>query len=187
VAYGLVPPQEPRELAFPLENGHFMVGQGGGIGLLNHHAGHPEQHYAADIVAINTLGYRAAGLAPKELISYVIFGASVVSPCAGEVVASRNDLPDLIPPETDRENPRGNHVIIDCGGFNVEIAHLQKGSVRPAVGDAVSVGATLGKVGNSGNTTEPHLHIHAVDPETRTGLPVSFQGRVPLRNRRYMN
>jgi hypothetical protein len=187
VAYGLLPPDEPRELAFPLKNGRFMVGQGGGISLLNHHAAHPEQAHAADITEINDFGYRAAGLAPKELDRYVIFGASVVSPCSGEIVDTRSDLSDLIPPESDAGNPRGNHVIVDCGDFHVELAHLQQGSVLVTPGASVSAGDAVGRVGNSGNTTEPHLHVHAVDPKTNTAVPISFNGRVPARNILYVN
>jgi len=187
VVYGTIPPSETRDLTFPLRDGRFMVGQGGGVGLLNRHAGHREQRHAADIGAIGPLGYRAAGLAPASLESYEVFGAAVVSPCDGVVVGSRNDLPDLIPPETDRQNARGNHLIIDCGGFNVELAHLQHGSVSAQVGASVSAGDDIGKVGNSGNTTEPHLHIHAVDRASRTGIAMSFDGRIPLRNRLYVN
>lgn len=73
--------------------------------LLNHHTAHPEQRYAADTIAINQLGYRAAGLSPKALDRYVIYGMSVVSPCAGKVVGTRSDLPDLIPPDSDPEPP----------------------------------------------------------------------------------
>lgn len=187
VIYGLLPPAAARELAFPLTGGRFVVGQGGGIGLLNHHAGHREQRHAADIVAVNVYGYRASGLIPKELGRYVIFGASVVSPCSGEIISARGDLPDLVPPESDPQNPSGNHVIVDCGPFHVELAHLRQGTVRVSAGERVSAGAPLGEVGNSGNTTEPHLHVHAVDPVTRAGVPLSFDGRVPVRNRLYVN
>ncbi|WP_295808777.1 M23 family metallopeptidase [uncultured Nitratireductor sp.] len=187
VIYGMLPPEEPEELAFPLKDGRFMVGQGGGIDLLNHHATHPEQRYAADITEINGFGYRASGLAPKALDRYVIYGASVVSPCTGEVIGVRNDLPDLIPPDSDKDNPRGNHVIVDCGAFQVELAHLQQGSVQVSTGVSVSAGDSIGKVGNSGNTTEPHLHVHAVDPETNAGVPMSFSGRAPVRNTLYEN
>ena len=187
VLYGLVPPPDAREVAFPLSDGRFMIGQGGGISLLNHHSSHREQRYAVDITRINSFGYRAAGLAPKELDRYYIFGTTVVSPCTGEIIRAHDDLPDLIPPRTDADNPRGNHVIVDCGDIHVELAHLQAGSVQVAAGALVSAGNPLGKVGNSGNTTEPHLHVHAVDPETDDGVPMSFSGRVPVRNNLYVN
>lgn len=183
VIYGLLPPANPKHLTFPLADGRFVVGQGGGIGLLNHHASHPEQRYAADISAIYQSGFRARGILPTELSSYAIYGFLVISPCRGTVIATRDDLPDLIPPQADPENAIGNHVIINCDGFNVELAHLMRGSVVVAAGDQVSEGDMLGKVGNSGNTTEPHLHIHAVDPQTGRGLPMSFDGSAPVRNR----
>lgn len=187
VVFGMMPPPHMRPVEFPLVDGHFMVGQGGRVGLLNYHSGHREQSYAADITAINAFGVRAKGLAPKELQRYVIYGASVVSPCAGEVVGMRNDLPDLIPPETDGHNPPGNHVILDCGDFNIELAHFRRGSISVRPGDQLASGDVIGKVGNSGNTTEPHLHIHAVDPVTRTAIPISFEGRFPVRNRLLLN
>jgi len=49
----------------------------------------------------------------------------------------------------------------------------------------VRVGDLMGLVGNSGNTTEPHLHIHAVDPDTGAGVPITLDGRYPVRNRLY--
>jgi len=69
-------------------------------------------------------------------------------------------LEDLIPPQTDSEHLAGNHVMINCDGFEVILAHLQKDSVRVKVGDYVTTATVIGKVGNTGNTSEPHLHIH---------------------------
>jgi hypothetical protein len=187
VVWGILPPHEARALAFPLQGGRFMVGQGGGIELLNHHADHPQQRYAADIVAIDESGYRASGLLPGRLEAYAIFGQTVVSPCAGEVVGARDDFPDLTPPQGDADNPRGNHVTIDCDGVRIELAHLQKGSVGVRPGEQISAGDGVGKVGNSGNTTEPHLHVHAVDRTTGEAVPMAFEGRVPVRNSLYVN
>jgi hypothetical protein len=184
---GILPPNEARVLAFPLQGGRFMVGHGGGIELLNHHADHPQQRYAADIVAIDEIGYRASGILPEKLEAYAIFGEAVVSPCAGEVVGARDGLPDLVPPQGDADNSPGNHVTIDCDGIRVELAHLQKGSVEVRPGRQISAGEGVGKVGNSGNTTEPHLHVHAVDRKTNQGVPMAFEGRVPVRNSLYVN
>ncbi len=179
---GIVPSDRSRALAFPLADGRFMVGQGGGNFLLNRHAGHEAQRYAVDITALNAFGLRASGLLPDDLDSYAIFGAAVVSPCDGRIVDTRDGLPDLTPPQRDRDHPSGNRVVVDCGGFDVEMAHLRKGSVAVATGDEVAIGDRIGAVGNSGNTTEPHLHIHAIDRRTGTGLPLTFDGRTPVRN-----
>lgn len=182
VLSGTLSPRNTMALSFPLEGGRFVAVQAGGVSLLNYHANHPEQGHAVDVTAISPLGFRAGGLFPRGLESYVIFGASVVSPCDGTVTAARSDLPDLVPPQSDRENPSGNHVILSCGALDVELAHFQQGSVAVDVGDVVAAGALLGQVGNSGNTTEPHLHIHAVDLSTGLGVPISFDGRYPVRN-----
>jgi hypothetical protein len=98
---------EPRALAFPLEGGRFVVAQGGGIGILNHHASHIAQRHALDITAVDAAGFRAVGLLPEDPARYAIFGKTVVSPCAGTVTAAVDGLPDLPPPTADRTNPAG--------------------------------------------------------------------------------
>ena len=183
IGAGLLPAQEPRALAFPLRGGWFAIAQGGGNKLLNHHSGHVQQNYAADITALNDAGFRARGLLPPERESYAIFGAEVVSPCTGMVIDSYDGLPDLFPPETDRQFPPGNHVVVACDGIHVTLAHLMSGSVMVKRGDVLEAGEPIARAGNSGNTTEPHLHIHAVDAETGQAVPMSFGGRIPVRNK----
>lgn len=73
-------------------------------------------------------------------------------------------------------------MILSCNGLQIEVAHLQRGSVRVKVGQNIHLGDGLGLVGNSGNTSEPHLHIHAVDLRTNEGVPITFDGRYPVRN-----
>lgn len=169
-------------MSFPLKGGRFVIGQGGANTLLNYHYSHHAQRYASDISAVNAAGFRAATPLPRDLSDYVIFGASVISPCDGAVVRTVDGLPDLIPPRRDRENARGNHIAIVCNGVQVELAHLKQGSVAVDVGDQITVGDPIGQVGNSGNTTEPHLHIHAVDQSSGTGVPLVFDGVTPVRN-----
>lgn len=73
-----------------------------------------------------------------------------------------NDLPDLTPPDRDRTNPAGNHVVVRCGNIAVVLVHLRQATVLVRSGSKVAAGQELAKVGNSGNATEPHLHIHAI-------------------------
>lgn len=72
----------------------------------------------------------------------------------------------------------GNSVVLDLGdGVYAVFAHLRRGSVRVAKGDRVRAGDVLGEVGNSGNSSEPHLHFHLMDrpgPLAATGLPFAF-------------
>lgn len=186
VLVGLLPQNGSRQLRFPLQDGHFVVGQRGANMLLNHHAGHRAQDHAVDITVVGRLGFRAAGLVPRDPAAYAIFGARVVSPCSGEVTGAVDGLPDLEPPQMDPENPAGNNVVIACDGMLVDLSHLRRGSVAVSQGQAVEAGQLLGEVGNSGNTTEPHLHIHAVDEETGAAVPLTFDGATPVRNRSFV-
>lgn len=99
------------------------------------------------------------------------------------MVAAADGLPDFSAPETNRRHPTGNHVVLDCGGFWVVLAHMRQGSVRAVAGSVVASGMVLGEVGNSGNTSEPHLHIHAQRPGTADRpsggdpLPMRLDGR----------
>ncbi len=179
---GFVPDRQSSNLAFPLTGGDFIIGQGGGNPLLNYHATHPQQRRAVDITAINAAGFRAAGLTPSALDAYEIYGASVISPCAGEVLETQDGRPDLLPPQTDREHPAGNHVILACEGLEISLAHLQPATILVSPGDQLAAGDPIGRVGNSGNTTEPHLHIHAIDPDTNRGVQLRFDSRTPVRN-----
>lgn len=147
-------------LTFPLQAGRWAV-VAGGLAALNHHLVEPAQTGALDLVAVRRDGARAAGVCPRELMAYEAYGAEVVSPCDGVVAVAVDGEPDQLPQRLARCAPSGNHVRIDTGSEIVHLAHLRPGSVRVAVGDKVVAGQPLGEVGNSGRTTEPHLHVHA--------------------------
>lgn len=74
----------------------------------------------------------------------------------------------------------GNHVVIDHGdGVHSVYAHLRRGSAAVTVGDTAAAGDPVGEVGNSGNTTEPHLHVQLMDdrrPNAAAGLPFRWAG-----------
>ncbi|RPK94453.1 MULTISPECIES: M23 family metallopeptidase [Streptomyces] len=74
----------------------------------------------------------------------------------------------------------GNHVILDLGDSTYAVyAHVQRGSLQVKAGDTVRAGQRLGRVGNSGNTTEPHLHFHLMDgpdPDDARGIPFTWRG-----------
>ncbi|MGY4691072.1 peptidoglycan DD-metalloendopeptidase family protein [Salibacterium sp. K-3] len=174
--------EEAVELSFPMQDGLYYVGQGGSHTQINYHNSHPAQEYAVDLVKLNAAGARAAGIYPEHLGAYHIYGETLYSPCTGEVAASRSSLPDLTPPETNPDQPRGNFVEITCADQDVQVhmAHMQEGSVAVEEGDEVQKGGRIGVVGNSGNTTEPHLHIHA--ERGGKGVPIQFNGRFLVRN-----
>ena len=145
------------ELSPPLRGGEFYVLAGGANASVNQHG-----DYALDIVKLNALGFSASGFFPQDLERYSAFGADIVAPCAGEVIASENTRPNREPLDPDGEDRTGgNHVVIFCDGHSVHLAHMQAGTVAVDIGDEVVTGQLLGKVGNSGNTMGPHLHINA--------------------------
>jgi len=155
-------PPDAIELEPPLRDGRYVVGQGGASPFINAHYPVTPQNHAIDIVALDVAGRRAAwGAAADELDAYEVFGDSVYAPCDGVVRVAVDGLPDLPIGERDRDNLAGNHVVVDCGPAEVVLAHLREGSVSVSPGEAVTPDTRLGAVGNSGNTSEPHLHLHA--------------------------
>lgn len=194
-----IPPAEVVDLEFPLRDGRFVVANGGSRDLVNGHLDTLDdprfapvrgQSYALDIVEVNAWGVRAWAPLPADPARYVIFGRPVHAPCPGVVSQIENTLPDLSPPQTDPRNPAGNRVMIDCGGFSVLLAHLKQGSVLVKGGQRVTAGAIVGAVGNSGNSDEPHLHVHAqrpadgILPLSGEPLAMRFGGRWYVRNDR---
>lgn len=185
---GVLMPDGTVDLDSPLR-GTNVVLSGGSSPFTNAHFRVRPQSFALDIVGVNIVGNRASPSGGRgDLGSYVIYGAPVFSPCDGRISAVVDKLPDYSPPDRDTENPAGNHVLIECNDFEVLLAHLQQRSVTVTVGELVTTGAPLGRVGNSGNTSEPHLHIHAerggepgiiLDGKS---VPITIGGRFLVRN-----
>ena len=189
------------DLDFPLRSGDYYIANGGSTELVNAHVRmltsdrfrrYRGSSYGIDIVALRPLGNRAAGPAPHEPERYAIFGDTIYAPCEGVVIRAEDGLPDLTPPDVDRSHIAGNFVMIECGDGEVQVllGHMQDGSLRVHPGDYVTVDTPLGAVGNSGNSDEPHLHVHAQRPgriwDLFAGdpLPMRFDGRVLVRNDR---
>lgn len=120
----------------------------------------------------------------KSNADYYDYGAEVLAVADGRV----SDLKDGLPENTGSserssrtitiDNAVGNYVIVDLGrGRFALYAHLQPGSLRVKVGDRVSAGQVLARLGNSGNSDEPHLHFQLMDsnsPLGSEGIPCEF-------------
>jgi Peptidase family M23 len=186
-------------LAFPLKGGTFLVVNGGSNLSINAHLmtldtnilrfqAYRGQSYGVDIVKLDQWGFRAKGLQPTKPDAYVVYGAPVYAPCSGEVVAALDGLPDMPVPQMDREHMAGNHVLLRCKDADVLLGHLKPRSVSVTTGIQVAVGDPIAKVGNTGNTGEPHLHIHAQqrgtvsEPLSGNPLPMRFGGAFLVRN-----
>ena len=159
--------------------------------------------YAIDFIAVDTRG-RTAGsrswrstLATEPPQLFFAYGQEVLAPCPGTVRvvhdgeadhAARRSQLNLIgymlgQPARIREGPAaiaGNHVILQesRNGCFIALVHLQRGSIRVWPGDEVSAGQVIARCGNSGNSTQPHLHLQAMDSLDLTsaqGAPIVFR------------
>jgi len=196
-------PDATIELAFPMGPGTYLVANGGSTQTVNAHfltlepktsrqRDYRGQSYAVDLIKIDKLGLRAPAWRPRDPTVYAIFGESVYAPCTGEVVRASDGMPDMPVPEMDTSRLEGNHVFLACGDFGVLLAHFRKNSLRVASGDRVRVGDLLGEAGNSGQSAEPHLHIHAQrlaeSDALLSGEPlhIKLAGRFLVRNDRVL-
>lgn len=181
-------PARVVDLAFPFHEGTYLVGHGGSRTIINHHYRHKSQKYALDISRLYPWGGRAKGIYPEMITAFAIYQTPVYAPCAGSVAAVVYNLPDQLPGHFDRDNLAGNYVALECGGIVVYLAHLSTGSLTVGVGDVVDPETMLGLSGNSGNSSEPHLHIHAEEGAYRgvfsgsPGVAITFGQRFLVRN-----
>lgn len=152
----------------------------------------PSETFAIDWIQLDTHGvaYRGDGKKPEDWFCY---GAEVVAAAPGTVVEVVRDLPNVPvgknPDGLTMEQIAGNRVIVDMGSAHYAMyAHLAPGSVQLHVGDHVQQGQRLGLLGNTGNSSAPHLHFQVMDRPSSlddTSLPFVFNqmglaGRVPL-------
>lgn len=145
---------------------------------------HIAQRFATDWVKVGPNGQTFSGDA-KDNKTHYAYGSEVLAVADATVVATRDGIPENVPGPTSRAVPitletiGGNHVILDLGGGRFAFyAHLQPGSLRVKLGEKVLRGQMLGLVGNSGNSTEPHLHFQVTDsnsPLASEGLPYALE------------
>lgn len=174
---------QKTRLIFPFK-GKGIVTQGGAL-----EAGHRNR---SGIYAIDGIGL-SANYAPvlkddSSIKSYAGWSRRLEAPAAGNIIYARNDRPDqpvdgvsdpkFYAPEYSDGGDPGNSIVIDHGNGEFSmIAHMQKGSVRVRVGDAVVKGQTIGLLGNSGDTSGPHVHYQLQNGprwEFADGLPATF-------------
>jgi hypothetical protein len=177
---------EPKSsLIFPFRGGG-IISQAGGLA-----SGHRNRSglYAVDALGLNsTYGPMRAAQPDDDPKNYAGWGRQVIAPAAGRIVVARSDRPDqpvagkadaayFLPEFPDGGDP-GNHVVIDHenGEFSM-IAHMQQRSVQVNVGDRVAQGQALGLLGNSGDSSGPHVHYQlqsGPDWQRSDALPVRF-------------
>lgn len=162
---------------FPL-NERALIGWGGDRLETNYHVIKPNERWAYDILI------PPAEVKSSKLEDYGIYGAKVMAPATGTVVSINNDEKDVDPGSDDFQSMAGNHIYLrlDESGTYLILAHLKQGSIKVKERQHVNEGEFLAQVGNSGSSSEPHLHIHhqRQDPSKISmflaeGLPLYFQ------------
>jgi murein DD-endopeptidase MepM/ murein hydrolase activator NlpD len=175
--------EQRTTLRFPLQSPSIVT-----QGPFNNsgHASYTNQ-FAIDVMGLGA-AYGPMGGSGTGNKEFAGFGAVVIAPASGRVVYARNDVPDNEPGQDSeavygaQREPlmatAGNAVIIDHGnGEYSTLMHLQRGSVTVAAGDSVRAGQPIARIGNSGDSFQPHLHFQLQNgPELfrATTLPVTF-------------
>jgi len=164
-------------LDLPLR-GPWLAGHAGTSALTNAHS--ETKRYAVDLLGLGPDG-RLVKPSERLLANWYGYGRPVYAPASGRVAAAVDTLPCHGVGQGDPVNLRGNHVLIAVdGGRQILLAHLQRGSVTVAPGDSVWAGSLVGRVGNSGNSEAPHLHL---DVRDTTGTTHPFRFRFMHRKR----
>ncbi|MGO1542745.1 MAG: M23 family metallopeptidase [Gulosibacter sp.] len=160
--------------------------------------------HSIDLVPTDALG-RTARIRAGSLIRaesperFPGFGIHVTAPASGRIIAAHDEerdhdvfrgLPSIYYALTQRRRLReggwrgvaGNHIAIHCDGVVVIVCHLRRHSIRVAIGDEVTQGEVIAQCGNSGSSTEPHVHLQAMtsfDVERAESVPITLAGRLP--------
>lgn len=191
------------DLAYPFE-GRWLTRNSPGSRVPSHGTSLLATSYAIDFVPVDGAGRTApvtlrSLLRPEPPERFPGFGRPVLAPAGGTVVAVHDEEPDHdacrgLPSVGYAVTQRrrlaegwlalaGNHVMIETGdGTVVAICHLRHASVQVRLGQRLRVGEVLGRCGSSGNSTEPHVHLQAMDhpdPAQASAVAISFGGRMP--------
>jgi murein DD-endopeptidase MepM/ murein hydrolase activator NlpD len=167
--------QTKTMLRLPFD-GEWYVFWGGRSVRQNRHAVVPNQRFAYDFLILKDgQSFHGTGESNDD---YYCFGQPIYAPGAGLVVAAAGEFQDNLPGVMDAKQPLGNYVLLDHGNGEFSfIAHLRQGSVRVQAGNRVEAGTLLGACGNSGHSSEPHLHFHLQNTSVLSrgeGLPAFF-------------
>ncbi len=148
----------------------------------------PTQRYAYDFLILDNNGKSTPG-GSKEPADYYCYGKEVLAPADGVVIEAISDYPDSLilksrQVDCSAHDIRGNYILIQHvqGEYSL-LAHLKPASVLVKMGDKVKRGECIAHCGNSGNSSEPHLHFQLQDGVnffTSAGLPVEFE-RITVR------
>lgn len=193
---------KPIDLAYPF-TGAWLIQNSPANRVPSHGTDRFATSYAIDFVPVDETG-RSAPFTLGSLLRaepadrFPGFGRPILAPADGRVVAAHDAEPDHrafrgLPSVgyalTQGQRVRagwialaGNHVLLDAGTAIIALCHLRQGSLTVRIGDRVGRGEVVAHCGNSGNSTEPHLHLQALDTpqvERARAVPITFDGGLP--------
>jgi hypothetical protein len=183
VFYGRYPSSHDRapspvSFLLPLD-GPVRIAWGGGPSReVNYHAVLPDERWAYDLlVTKDGKSFQGEG---KRVEDYYCYNRPVIAPAAGRVEEAHDGEPDTpIGSRGPIIGSLGNYVVIEVAPREfLVVAHLLRGSLAIQRGDRVAAGQALGRVGNSGHSSEPHVHVHLQDRAAASllaeGIPLYF-------------
>lgn len=165
------------KMILPFE-GKWFTFWGGTTKEQNYHIDNRAQRYAFDFVITDEKGstHKGDGTSNED---YYCFGKKILAPCDAEVVLAVTGVKDNKPGVMNPYFPTGNTLILKTEYDEyIVLAHFKQGSVKVKQGDSVKQGDLLGLCGNSGNSSEAHLHFHIQNKEdlnTATGAQCYFE------------
>lgn len=166
--------------------------------------------YAYDFIQIDQRGLSSHDLSWRTLLSsedphaFYCFDRPVLAPVSGKIVAVYHDAPDnvvrrslpaglpymLQQAKRVAKGPKeiaGNYVMIQDAEshYFVVIVHLKQQSISCRLGDDIKAGTEIGRCGNSGNSSQPYIHIQAMDQSDfhlAKGIPLYFTDYLEKKN-----
>ena len=178
------PEKHETELFLPFK-GRWLVAWGGDTKELNQHHGTPNQRFAFDFLGVDEKDNTRKGQAQINE-DYFAFAREILTPADGTVTDAISGVRDNVPGSMNPYSALGNAVFIRHREQEVSVfAHLKLGSIKVKVGDKVKRGQVIGLCGNSGNSSEPHLHYHLQNTpiiQDGTGIKCYYQKVIVLEN-----
>lgn len=159
--------------------------------------------HAIDFIPVDDAGHSApvswsSVIRPEPATAFAGFGRTLLAPARGTVVAAHDTEPDHA---AYRGLPSigyalsqgrraaagwislaGNHLMIESEGVIIALCHLQQGSLQVKIGQQLRLGDPVARCGNSGNSTEPHLHLQVIDRldiDRAVAVPFMLNGSLP--------
>lgn len=163
-------------------DGEWYTANGGVTKNASHSWDIQPQRFAYDFLIVDDEGKSYSG-DQKDLRSYYCYGKDILAPGDGVVVSIKNSFPDCRIMNDGQADPKtpdigGNRIIIKHSSNEYSaICHLMPGSVKVKKGQSVRRGEFIAKCGNSGNTTEPHIHFQVQNTAhfySSIGIPILF-------------